>query len=118
MRCSVPPPLAGGARRPAAAARRPAAAARSGRWPGAGSWRAVPAVDVVVAGEPARGQQHNQEQGRGGETDHDSGQHERTEERRVEKECVRSCRSRWAPYSLNKKQVDTTMYFMTTIANI
>src|SRR3546814_20611059 len=27
---------------------------------------------------------------------------ERSEERRVGKECVRTCRSRWAPYHINK----------------
>src|SRR3546814_12718938 len=31
------------------------------------------------------------------------GQHLRSEERRVGKECVSTCRSRWSPYPLKKK---------------
>src|SRR3546814_7300408 len=45
------------------------------------SWRAVPPVDVVVAGQPARGQQYDKEQRRGGEPDHDRGQHQRLRQR-------------------------------------
>src|SRR3546814_13909137 len=30
---------------------------------------------------------------------------ERSEERRVGKECVSTCRSRWSPYHLKKKQI-------------
>src|SRR3546814_19151276 len=32
----------------------------------------------------------------------------RSEERRVGKECVSTCRSRWSPYHLNKKNTITT----------
>src|SRR3546814_14547418 len=37
--------------------------------------------------------------------DHDA----RSEERRVGKECVSTCRSRWSPYPSNKKQSHTTI---------
>src|SRR3546814_15368905 len=33
----------------------------------------------------------------------------RSEERRVGKECVSTCRSRWSPYQYKKKQVETTI---------
>src|SRR3546814_17402579 len=33
-----------------------------------------------------------------------SGRHKRSDERRVGKECVRTCRSRWSPYHYKKKQ--------------
>src|SRR3546814_16692438 len=32
----------------------------------------------------------------------------RSEERRVGKECVSTCRSRWSPYHLKKKQLNNT----------
>src|SRR3546814_12409694 len=34
------------------------------------------------------------------------GRNRRSEERRVGKECVSTCRSRWSPYHEKKKQVD------------
>src|SRR3546814_17100397 len=36
-----------------------------------------------------------------------STKYERQDERRVGKECVSKCRSRWKPYELNKKQKTT-----------
>src|SRR3546814_12041756 len=33
---------------------------------------------------------------------------DRSEERRVGKECVRTCRSRWSPYHYKKKNIYTT----------
>src|SRR3546814_9825104 len=38
----------------------------------------------------------------------------RSEERRVGKECVSTCRSRWSPYHLKKKKVSSTIYTFTT----
>src|SRR3546814_14142233 len=35
-------------------------------------------------------------------------QHTRSEERRVGKECVSTCRSRWSPYHYKKKETTTT----------
>src|SRR3546814_12933618 len=32
---------------------------------------------------------------------------DRSEERRVWKECVSTCRSRWSPYHLKKKKIET-----------
>src|SRR3546814_10992860 len=39
---------------------------------------------------------------------HRRGIEERSEERRVGKECVSTCRSRWAPYHYKKKQAKKT----------
>src|SRR3546814_16001099 len=35
-------------------------------------------------------------------------EHQRSEERRVGKECVSTCRSRWSPYHYKKKQYNYT----------
>src|SRR3546814_12253675 len=35
---------------------------------------------------------------------------DRSEERRVGKECVRTCRSRWSPYHYNKNQEKQNIY--------
>src|SRR3546814_11611141 len=61
---------------------------------GARGSRAAPDLQCWRAAEPRRG-----ELGRGGV---------RSEERRVGKECVSTCRSRWSPYHLKKKK-DKTM---------
>src|SRR3546814_15311370 len=43
---------------------------------------------------------------------------ERSEERRVGKECVSTCRSRWSPYHLKKKQKTGRLYNKPNPSNI
>src|SRR3546814_14023898 len=38
-------------------------------------------------------------------------QRQRSEERRVGKECVSTCRSRWSPYHYNKKQEHNAIHY-------
>src|SRR3546814_20631127 len=42
----------------------------------------------------------------------------RSDERRVGKECVSQCRSRWSPDHSNKKSVENSSYTRPTITNI
>src|SRR3546814_15642715 len=58
--------------------------------------------DGEGAGEPADGQGGNDpaEDGVARQGAH----HDRSEERRVGKECVSTCRSRWSPYHSNTKE--------------
>src|SRR3546814_14460922 len=42
----------------------------------------------------------------------------RSEERRVGKECVSTCNSRWSPYNKKKKQRDTTTQLKTKHTNL
>src|SRR3546814_17047053 len=46
--------------------------------------------------------------GKGGTTMTDTRPRSRSEERRVGKECVSTCRSRWAPYHYKKKKKEKT----------
>src|SRR3546814_17625162 len=63
------------------------------------------AAEPVQAKRPVGEHLHGAAQGEGEADAEDAGENKRSEERRVGKECVSTCRSRWSPYhSKNKKR--------------
>src|SRR3546814_11957846 len=74
--------------------------------------RAEGAAQQRLVGGDDRGPGPHDQQRAAGEGERDGG--DRSEERRVGKECVSTCRSRWSPYHQNKNNTNQRVHTLTT----